>query len=183
MRFVAPVRQELGIRTLMNCMGPLLNPVGAKRQLIGVYERRLVETLALVLGELGTDRALVVHGEDGLDEITTTACSHAALLADGAVTTLRIDPREFGIERVEKSALAGGDAEENAQIARSVLGGEPGPRSDIVVLNAGAALLVAGAAEDLRAGIELARQSIDSGAAAARLDELIRVTAEIAARG
>lgn len=183
MRFVAPVRQELGIRTVMNCMGPLLNPVGAKRQLVGVYERRLVETLARVLGELGTERALVVHGEDGLDEITTTARSHAALLADGAVTTLHIDPEAFGIERADQSALAGGDAAENARIARSVLGGESGPRRDIVVLNAGAALLVAEAAADLGAGIELARQSIDSGAAEARLEELIRVTAALADRG
>jgi anthranilate phosphoribosyltransferase len=180
MRFVAPVRQELGIRTLMNCMGPILNPVGAKRQLIGVYERRLVETLARVLGQLGSERVMVVHGEDGLDEITTTGRTDAALLIDGAISTLHIDPEAFGIERADSSALAGGDAAENARIAQSVLGGEPGARRDVVLLNAGAALLVAEAAADLGAGIERARQSIDSGAARARLEALIRATAGFA---
>jgi anthranilate phosphoribosyltransferase len=177
---VAPVRQKLGIRTLMNCMGPLLNPLGARRQLVGVYARPLVETLAQVLGELGGERALVVHGDDGLDEITTTARSRAALLSSGTVSSMTIDPEELGIERVAPPALAGGDANENAQIARAVLAGEPGPRRDIVVLNAAAALFVAEAAADLRAGIELARQSIDSGAAAARLEDLIRATAALA---
>lgn len=182
MRFVAPVRQQLGIRTLMNCMGPLLNPMGARRQLIGVYARPLVETLALVLGELGAERALVVHGEDGLDEITTTARSHAALLSAGTLTSHRIDPAEFGIGRVSPATLAGGDAAENARIARAILAGEAGPRRDIVLLNAAAALFVAEAAPDLEAGIELARRSVDSGAAEGRLDELIRATAEFAGR-
>jgi anthranilate phosphoribosyltransferase len=182
MRFVAPVRQELGIRTVMNCMGPLLNPAGAKRQLVGVYERRLVETLARVLGELGAERALVVHGEDGLDEITTTTRSHAALLAAGELTTLTIDPEAFGIETASPGALAGGDAVENAQIARAILAGESGPRRDIVVLNAAAALFVAEAAADLGGGIELARKSIDSGAARERLEDLVRATANFAGR-
>jgi len=180
MRFVAPVREELGIRTVMNCMGPLLNPVGAKHQLVGVYQRALVETLARVLGELGAERALVVHGEDGLDEITTTARTHAALLAHGTLTSLSIDPEALGIERVDPAALAGGDAMENAQIARAILAGESGPRRDIVVLNAGAALFVAAAAADLGAGIQLAQQSIDSGAAEGRLEHLIRATAVLA---
>ena len=182
MRFVAPVRQQLGIRTMMNCMGPLLNPVGAKRQLVGVYARPLVETLVRVLAELGAERALVVHGEDGLDEITTTALSHAALLTSGTVTSLTIDPEALGIERVAPAALAGGDAAENAQIARAILAGELGPKRDIVLLNAAAALLVAETAADLGAGIELARESIDSGAAAARLEHLIRATAAFAGR-
>jgi anthranilate phosphoribosyltransferase len=182
MRFVAPVRQKLGIRTVMNCMGPLLNPVGAKRQLVGVYARPLVETLARVLAELGAERALVVHGEDGLDEITTTARSHAVLLASGTLTALTIDPEALGIERVAPAALAGGDAAENAQITRAILAGESGPKRDIVLLNAAAALLVAEAAADLGAGIELARRSIDSGAAAARLEHLIRATAALAGR-
>lgn len=182
MRFVAPVRQQLGIRTLMNCMGPLLNPLGARRQLIGVYARPLVETLARVLGELGAERALVVHGDDGLDEITTTAHSHAALLAGGEVTLLSIDPDEFGIPRAAPALLAGGDAAENARIARAILAGEPGPRRDIVLLNAAAALFVAGAAPDLGGGIELAGTSIDSGAARARLEALIRATAPFADR-
>jgi len=183
MRFVAPVREKLGIRTVMNCMGPLLNPVGARRQLVGVYSRPLVETLARVLGELGGERALVVHGEDGLDEITTTARTHAALLDAGAVSTLSIDPEALGIERVAPAALAGGDAVENARIARAILAGEPGPKRDIVVLNAAAALFVAEAAADLRAGIELARKSIDSGAAAGRLERLVRATAALPSRG
>ncbi len=182
MRFVAPVRQQLGIRTLMNCMGPLLNPMGARRQLIGVYARPLVETMARVLDELGAERALVVHGEDGLDEITITARSHAALLVAGTVAPLSIDPEQFGIERVAAAALAGGDAAENAKIARAILAGEPGPRRDIVLLNAAAALFVADAAPDLGAGIELARRSVDSGAAEARLEELIRASAEFAGR-
>jgi anthranilate phosphoribosyltransferase len=182
MHFVAPVRQELGIRTMMNCMGPLLNPMGARRQLVGVYARPLVETLARVLGELGAERALVVHGEDGLDEITTTTRSHAALLRAGALTSLSIDPDAFGIERVSPAELVGGDAPENARIARAILAGEPGPRRDIVVLNAAAALFVAEAAADLGAGIELARRSIDSGAAEGRLEELIRATTALADR-
>jgi len=182
MRFVAPVREKLGIRTMMNCMGPLLNPLGARRQLVGVYAASLVETLARVLRELGAERALVVHGDDGLDEITTTARSQAALLSSGTLTTLTIDPEALGIERVAPPALAGGDATENAQIARAILSGEPGPKRDIVVLNAAAALFVAEAAADLGAGIELARQSIDSGAASARLEHLIRATAAIDGR-
>lgn len=182
MRFVAPVREKLGIRTVMNCMGPLLNPVGAKRQLVGVYARPLVETLARVLAELGAERALVVHGEDGLDEITTTARSHAALLSSGTVTTLTIEPESLGIARAAPSALAGGNAVENASIARAILAGEPGPKRDIVVLNAAAALLVAGAAPDLGEGIQVARQSIDSGAAAGRLEHLTRATAKYAGR-
>ena len=183
MRFVAPVREKLGIRTVMNCMGPLLNPMGVKRQLVGVYSRSLVETLARVLGKLGAERALVVHGEDGLDEITTTARTHAALLHAGAVSALSIDPEAFGIERVALAALAGGDAVENARIARAILAGEPGPKRDIVVLNAAAALFVAEAAADLRAGLELARKSIDSGAAAGRLERLVRATAAFSGRG
>ena len=182
MRFVAPVREKLGIRTMMNCMGPLLNPVGAKRQLVGVYARPLVETLARVLAELGAERALVVHGEDGLDEITTTTRSHATLLNSGTLTGLTIEPESLGIQRVAPEALAGGDAAENARITRAILAGEPGPKRDIVVLNAAGALLVAGVAADLGAGIEAARQSIDSGAAAARREHLTRATAAYAGR-
>jgi anthranilate phosphoribosyltransferase len=141
-----------------------------------------VETLALVLAELGAERALVVHGEDGLDEITTTACSQAVLLSAGTLTSLSIDPEQFGIERVAPATLSGGDAAENAKIARAILAGEPGPRRDIVLLNAAAALFVAEAAPDLEAGIELARRSVDSGAAEGRLDELIRASAEFAGR-
>jgi anthranilate phosphoribosyltransferase len=176
MRFVAPVRAELPHRTLMNAMGPLLSPVGARRQLIGVYARDLVETLAEVLRELGSERALVVHGEDGLDEITTTAATHAALLDAGRVQTLRIDPEALGIPRARPEALRGGDAQQNARIARAVLDGEPGAALDVVLVNAGAALWVAGAARDLADGVALARESIASGAAKAKLAALAAAT-------
>jgi anthranilate phosphoribosyltransferase len=178
MRFVAPVRDELGIRTLMNCLGPLLNPVGVRRQLVGVYERRLVESLAAALGQLGAERALVVHGADGLDEITTSGPTHAALLDRGRVEALVIDAATLGLPRAAAADLAGGDAATNAGIVRSVLAGEPGPRRDVVLVNAAAALWVAGAARDLAAGLERARQSLDSGAARERLAALVRASAE-----
>jgi anthranilate phosphoribosyltransferase len=176
MRFMAPVRAELPHRTLMNAMGPLLSPVGAKRQLIGVYARELVETLAEVLRELGSERALVVHGEDGLDEITTTGATHAALLDAGRVQTLRIEPEALGIPRAKPAALRGGDAQTCARIARAVLDGEPGAALDIVLVNAGAALWIAGAARDLAGGLALARESVASGAAKAKLAALAAAT-------
>jgi anthranilate phosphoribosyltransferase len=176
MRFVAPVRAELPHHTLMNAMGPLLSPVGARRQLVGVYARGLVETLAEVLRELGSERALVVHGEDGLDEITTTGSTHAAWLDAGRVQTLCIEPEALGIPRVLPEALRGGDAQQNARIARAVLDGEPGSALDIVLVNAGAALWVAGAATDLRGGLALARDSVASGAAKAKLAALVAAT-------
>lgn len=180
MRFVAPVRQELGIRTLMNCLGPLLNPVGVKRQLVGVYDRALVEPLAEALVTLGAECVLVVHGADGLDEITTTAATYA-MFRDGADRRpLTLEPEALGVERADPAALGGGDARENAAIVRSILGGESGARRDIVLVNAGAGLWVAGAVEGLEHGVARARESLDSGAAAERLDALIRATAEVA---
>jgi anthranilate phosphoribosyltransferase len=181
MRHVGPVRAELPIRTVMNCLGPLLNPVGAKRQLVGVYARALVEPLARVLGALGSERALVVHGADGLDEITVTGPTFAALLAGGGVRSLTLEPAALGFAIAPASALAGGDAAENARITRSVLEGEPGPRQDVVLLNAGAALWVAEAALDLPAGVALARESIASGAAKAKLAALIEASHRLAA--
>ncbi len=178
MRHVAPVRQELGVRTLMNCLGPLLNPVGVRRQLVGVYDRGLVESLAGALGDLGSERALVVHGADGLDEITTTDVTWAAWFDGTGVERLEIEPREFGIERASAADLAGGDASDNARIVRAVLDGERGPARDIVVLNAGAALWVGGAAEDLAGGVARAAESLDSGAARERLAALVRASAE-----
>ncbi|RIL05897.1 MAG: anthranilate phosphoribosyltransferase [Proteobacteria bacterium] len=176
MRHVAPVREELRIRTLMNCLGPLLNPCGVRRQLVGVYARELVEPLAQALAQLGAEAALVVHGSDGLDEITTTGPTFAARLADGCVESLAIDAAALGIARARREDLAGGDAAENAAIVRDVLGGEPGPRRDLVLVNAAAALWVAGAAADLSAGMAQARASIDSGAARAKLEALARAT-------
>ena len=176
MRFMAPVRAELPHRTLMNAMGPLLSPVGARRQLVGVYARGLVATLAEVLRELGSERALVVHGEDGLDEITTTGRTHAALLENGRIELLTLEPEALGLTRVPASALRGGDAQENARIARAVLDGEPGAALEIVLANAGAALFVAGAAQSIAAGVALARESIASGAAKAKLAALAAAT-------
>ena len=175
-RFVAPIRQQLGVRTVMNCMGPLLNPAGARRQLVGVYAQDLVQPLARVLLELGAERALVVHGDDGLDEVTITGPTHAALLADGKVQPLTLDPGQAGLAKAGIGELAGGDASENARIARDVLGGTRGPRRDVVVLNAGAALWVAGAASDLVSGVALADESLASGAAAEKLAALARVS-------
>ncbi len=172
MRFVAPVREELGIRTLMNCLGPLLNPAGVRRQLVGVYEARLVGTLAGALGALGGERALVVHGADGLDEITTTDVTHAAWLEGATVESLVIDPDSLGVPRARPADLAGGDATENAAILRAILDGASGPPREIVALNAAAALWVAGRVADLAEGLALAGESLDSGAARGRLEAL-----------
>jgi len=177
MRQLAPVRAELGVRTIANCLGPLLNPVGVRRQVVGVYAAALVAPLAAALGRLGSERALVVHGSDGLDEITTTGASHAALLETGSVRTLAIDPAELGVARAAPAQLRGGDAQENAAIVRGILAGEAGPRRDIVCVNAAAALWVAQAAGDLAEGLRLACESIDSGAARERLAHLVEATA------
>ena len=172
-RHVAPVRQSLGIRTLLNCMGPLLNPVGAMNQIVGVYAKELVEPLAQALGQLGARRALVVHGEDGLDELTTTASSHAAFCRGGELEVFDLNPTEIGLSLSSVDDLAGGDAGENARICRSILEGEQGPRRDIVLLNAAGALWAADAVDGLQAGIQEAAHSIDSGAARERLDKLV----------
>lgn len=173
MRHLAQVRAELGIRTLMNCLGPLLNPCGVRRQLVGVYAVELVVPLAEALAELGAEAALVVHGSDGLDEITTTGPTTAARLASGHIETLAIDPTSLGIARTTPAALRGGDASENAAIVREVLAGRPGPRRDLVLVNAAAALWIAGASPDLASGFDAARASVDTGAAGARLEALV----------
>jgi len=176
MRQVVAVREELGVRTLMNCLGPLGNPLGVRRQLVGVYAGELVEPLAHALAALGAESALVVHGDDGLDEITTTAPSRAARWADGRFESFAIDPAALGVARARLEDLAGGDARENARIVRGVLAGEPGPRRDLVLVNAAAALWVAGAAADLAGGLVRARESIDSGAARAKLAALAQAS-------
>jgi len=176
MRQLAAVREELGVPTLMNCLGPLLNPLGVRRQLVGVYARGLVEPLARALAALGAEVALVVHGDDGLDEITTTAPSRAAHWAQGRLESFAIDPAALGLARARLEDLAGGDAQENARIVRDVLAGEPGPRRDLVLVNAAAALWVAGAVPDLAAGLVRARESIDSGAARAKLAALAQAS-------
>jgi len=182
MRHAAPVRSELGIRTVMNCMGPLLSPVGARRQLIGVWAPELCELLAAACEALGADSVLVVHGHGGLDELSTTGPSQAVRAGGvhGAGRSLSIDPRELGLPPARLEDLRGGDAEHNARILRSVLSGESGPRRDVVVLNAAAALWVADAVPSLSAGLARARESIDSGAARGKLEALVEASREAA---
>ena len=175
-RFVAPVRRELGVRTLMNCLGPLLNPVGARHQVVGVYDAALVDPLARALEGLGGARALVVHGCDGMDEITTTGPTQACFVGEGLPRSFEIHPGDFDIPTSSPTQLAGGDPGENAQILRAILDGETGPRRDVVLLNSGAAIWVAGFSSDLAGGLEVARESIDSSAAKSKLDELVRAT-------
>ncbi|HEY8494098.1 MAG TPA: anthranilate phosphoribosyltransferase [Myxococcota bacterium] len=172
MRHVAAVREELGVRTLMNCIGPLCNPMGVRRQLVGVYAPDLVEPLAQALAALGAEAALVVHGEDGLDEITTTAPTRAARVSDGRIEVLHLDAAALGVPRARPEDLRGGDAADNARIVRAALEGTPGPALDLVLVNAAAALWVAGAAPDLAGGLALARHSVESGAALGRLEAL-----------
>lgn len=176
MRHVQPVRRALRLRTVFNLLGPLTNPAGASAQVVGVYSDALVEKLAAVLCLLGVRRALVVHGSDGLDEITLSGPTRIGEVRDGSIRTYEVTPEEFGITRAPLSDLAGGDAEENAAIIRKVLAGESGARRDVVVLNAAAALLAAGRVNHLKDGIALAARAIDSGAASARLDRLVHFT-------
>ena len=165
-------RRELGVRTVFNLLGPLTNPAGARRQLLGVYSDALVRPIAEVLERLGSERAWVVHGQDGLDELSVFAPSHVAELQNGAIAEFEVDPRALGLGHTDRTAIAGGSAAENAAKIRAILGGEPGPARDIVVLNAAAALVVGGVARELEQGIERSCRAIDSGDAARRLHEL-----------
>jgi anthranilate phosphoribosyltransferase len=173
MRYAAPVRAKLGRRTIFNLLGPLTNPAGALHQIIGVFEPRLVPLIAEVLEKMGHEHALVVHGA-GIDELTTTGTSQLAELKDDAIQTWELEPEDLGFDKVDLSELAGGDAEANAQITRDILDGQHGPKRDIVVLNAAAALVAADAATDLQSGIKLAEESLDSGKAKAKLEALIK---------
>jgi anthranilate phosphoribosyltransferase len=169
-------RREIGIRTVFNILGPLTNPAGAQAQLLGVYDDALCGTLAKVLHALGSERVFVVHGRDGEDEISLTSPTHVAELHAGEVETYTIEPELFGMKRTSLSQLVGGDSEQNAGIAREVLGGKKGPHRDAVLLNAGAAIAAAGLADDIADGITHATEAIDSGAAAAKLDALVKLT-------
>jgi anthranilate phosphoribosyltransferase len=180
MKHVMAARREMGIRTVFNMLGPLTNPAGANAQVIGVYADALTEPLARVLAELGTIRAVVVHGADGLDEISNTGESHLSEVHEGVVRSSRVRPEDFGMARATIGDLQGGDREENAQIIRQVLGGETGPRRDIVLMNAAAALLVGGKAHDLKDGVALAARSVDSGAAARKLADLVELSRKLA---
>jgi anthranilate phosphoribosyltransferase len=176
MKHAGPTRKELGIRTAFNLLGPLTNPAGAARQLVGVPRPELTELVARSLAMLGTTRAWVVHGADGLDELSTTGYSKVSEYRDGSVNTFYVHPAEFGLPKAERGALRGGDAATNANIIRSVLAGDPGPARDIVLYNAGASLSIAGQAPTLREGIERGAEAIDSGRARGVLDRLARVS-------
>ncbi len=180
LRFAGPARRELGVPTTFNFLGPLANPAGVKRQAVGVSDAAMAERIVGALAELGTQRAMVFFGHDGLDELTTTTTSTVFELVDGRVECRELDPTSLGLERVEPGALAGGDAAGNAQVVHRVLAGQHGPVRDIALLNAAAALVVAGLADDLAAGVELGAASIDDGKAAAALESLVRIS--VAAR-
>lgn len=176
MKQVQGVRRELRMRTMFNLLGPLTNPARANGQVVGVYSLDLVEKLAEALSMLGLRRALVVHGLDGLDEITITGITRVAEARDGIVRSYEIEPEEFGMARAALQELSGGDAAENAEIIRRILRGEKSPRRDVVLLNAAAALVAAGKANHIAEAIPLAAKSVDSGAAAATLDALAQFT-------
>lgn len=176
MKHWAPVRAELGIRTLFNLLGPVSNPAGVGRQVLGVFAREWVEPIANVLKSLGADHVWVVHGHDGLDEITTTGATDVAELKDGRIELFEVTPADAGLPPARLVDLKGGDANFNAQAIRDVLAGKTGPFRDIVLLNAGAALIVGGKASTLAQGAEIAARSIDSGVAARVLDRLIAVS-------
>ncbi len=171
-RAVVPVRRALGVRTIFNLLGPLTNPAAARRQLIGVYARDRVEPVARVLAALGCEHALVVHGADGLDEITTTTTTSVAEVQKGQVATYELTPESAGVRRTAPETLAGGSPEENAARLLDVLAGQVGPITDIVALNAGAALYIGGKATSIAAGVEMARAVLASGAAHAKLQAL-----------
>jgi anthranilate phosphoribosyltransferase len=176
MKNVGPTRIELGTRTIFNLLGPLSNPANVKRQMVGVFSKQWVEPLAQVLKNLGSERAYVVHGSDGLDEITTSGPTFVAALEKGTVRTFEIGPEELGLTRVKAESLRGGDAEANADALTQVLQGKSGPFRDVAMLNAAAALVVADVATDLKHGLALAKKSIDTGEAEGALDRLIAVS-------
>ncbi len=176
MKNVGPTRVELATRTIFNLLGPLSNPAGVKRQMVGVFSRQWVQPLAQVLKNLGAESAWVVHGSDGLDEITLTGPTFVAKLEKGEIRTLEVTPEDAGLPRCATEGLKGGDADVNAIALQSVLDGMPSPFRDVALLNAAAALVVAGRAKDLKAGVAIGAKSIDSGAAAAKLKHLIAVS-------
>ncbi len=176
MKNVGPTRVELGTRTIFNLLGPLSNPAGVKRQMVGVFSRQWIEPLAHVLGNLGSESAWVVHGSDGLDEITIAGPTYVAALENGAVRTFEVAPEDVGLARAKPEALRGGDADENARALMDVLKGKKGAFRDVALMNAAAGLIVAGRAKDLKQGFALAVKSIDSGEAEGRLDRLIAVS-------
>ena len=177
MKYVAPIRKELGIRTVFNILGPLSNPAGANMELMGVYDQSLVEPLAQVMANLGVNRGMVVYGQDSLDEISMCAPTSVCEIRDGKFTSYEITPEQFGYERCEKGALTGGTPAENAEITKAILKGEKkGPKRQAVCLNAGAALYIAGKSASIEEGVKLAESLIDSGAALKKLEEFVEET-------
>jgi anthranilate phosphoribosyltransferase len=182
MRHVVPVRKELGVRTIFNFLGPLTNPAGAPRQLIGVSDSAMVDVVAGALHRLGTEHALVVCGEDGLDELSTSAPSRVVEVTPDGVRESVVTPADCGIDSADPGAVAGGTPQENAAVTRSILAGEPGPAADLALLNAGAAIHAAGRAASIREGVDAARDAVASGRAAGVLDAYVRRSAELAPR-
>lgn len=176
MKYAVGPRKELGLRTVFNILGPLTNPARAKRQILGVFAGKLTEALALVLGNLGSEDAMVVHGEDGLDEITISNGTKVSRYKDGKLDTFYVSPEDFGLPRSDIKSIVGGDKDENARILISILKGEKSPKRDIVLMNSSAALVVAGKAEGLMDAMLAASEAIDSGKAYARLQEIIRLS-------
>jgi anthranilate phosphoribosyltransferase len=176
MRFLGPARKEIGVPTTFNFLGPLANPAHVRRQAVGVSDAAMATRMLGALRALGTERAMVFSGDDGLDELTTTTTSTVHEIADGRLHAYAIDPLDLGIARSDPSDLVGGDASTNARMLRAVLACEKGPHRDLAVLNAAAALMVAGLAPDLGAGIEVASVSLDTGAAERALETLVRVS-------
>ncbi len=179
-RFVVPVRKELAVRTIFNFLGPLTNPAGARRQVIGVSDPAFLERMAGALARLGCDRALLVSSEDGLDEMSTSAPTHVVEVNGDAIRRYVIAPAEVGIDVAPYDAVRGGTPDENARTTRAILSGENGPRRDLAVLNAGAAIYAGGRADSLAGGVEAARDAIDSGAAARTLDDYVALSRELA---
>jgi anthranilate phosphoribosyltransferase len=182
LRHVAAARREIGLRSIFNLVGPLASPANPPARMLGLHSDRLASSLIGALEQLGVHRAIAVHGEDGMDEITVCGSTRVTELIGGEIKEYHITPETYGFQRAEEPQISGGDAAANAAIVRNVLGGEQGPRRDIVLLNAGAALMVAGAAADMAGGIERAAQALDSGEALRRLDALVRRSAGLGDR-
>lgn len=180
MKYATPVRQEIGLRTVFNVLGPLANPARARRQLIGIYSADLTETLAEVLHAMESEQAFVVHGADGLDELSVTGKNKVSELRDGFVKTYDLDPAELGLGKAKLGDLLGGTLEDNARITRSILGGEKGPKRDAVLLNSAAVLIVGGLANNFPDGINKAAEAIDSGKALQKIDDLARLSQSFA---
>jgi anthranilate phosphoribosyltransferase len=179
-RFVVPVRRELAVRTIFNFLGPLTNPAGARRQLIGVSDPAYLERMAGALARLGVDRALVVSSEDGLDEMSTSAPTHVVEVNGNAIERYVVTPEDVGIDTTTPDAVTGGTPDANARTTREILGGEPGPRREIALLNAGAAIYAAGVAGTLREGVDTAREAVDSGAALRTTEAYLELSRELA---